>query len=364
VVNDLLRASGQPALGFFEIAPVGIALIFFFVVYTLAMGQRLLPGENEKGAAESREDRADLMRTYQLEDRLWEVLILNNSSWVGKRLQEIGIGSEHGLTVLSVVRHDEPQLLNRLDFILKKDDMLLVSGRRTRVDKLVQEHADLKVLGHPSEPEKFPSSSGELIEVVVPPRSPVVGKTMADLDFRSETCLTGVAIWRADNPIRTDVGTTPLQEGDALLLYGPRDQTRSYDPQPGFLWLHRPPRREEAPRKLRHLGKWAALIMAGVIALAGFNLLPIAVAALGGAALMVLIGILPPRLLYEHVEWRTIVLVGGMYPLGLAMEKSGAAGLVSSLIADTLGAIGPHITMMGITLIALLLTQSLQGGRP
>jgi len=164
------------------------------------MGQRLLPGENEKGAAESREDRADLMRTYQLEDRLWEVLILNNSSWVGKRLQEIGIGSEHGLTVLSVVRHDEPQLLNRLDFILKKDDMLLVSGRRTRVDKLVQEHADLKVLGHPSEPEKFPSSSGELIEVVVPPRSPVVGKTMADLDFRSETCLTGVAIWRADNP--------------------------------------------------------------------------------------------------------------------------------------------------------------------
>jgi di/tricarboxylate transporter len=360
VVNDLLRASGQPALGFFEIALVGIALIVSFAVYTLAMGQRLLAGENEKGAAESRQDRTDLMRTYHLEDRLWEVLILNNSSWVGKRLQEIAIGSGHGLTVLSVVRHDEPQLLNRADFILEKDDMLLVSGRRTRVDKLVQEHPGLKVLGHPSQPEKFPSSSGELIEVVVPPRSPVVGKTMADLDFRSETCLTGVAIWRADNPIRTDVGTTPLQEGDALLLYGPGDQTRSYDPRPGFLWLHKP-RREEAPRKLRYLGKWAALIMAGVIALAGFNLLPIAVAALGGAALMVLIGILPPRLLYEHVEWRTIVLVGGMYPLGLAMEKSGAAGLVSSLIADTLGTLGPHITMMGITLIALLLTQSLHG---
>ena len=360
VVNDLLRNSGQPALGFFEIAPVGIALIVSFAVYTLAMGQRLLPGENEKGAAESWEDRTDLMRTYQLKDRLWEVLILNNSSWAGKRLQEIAIGSEHGLTILSVVRHDEPQLLNREDFILEKDDVLLVSGRRTRVDKLVQEHPGLKVLGHPSETVRFPSSSGELIEVVVPPRSPVVGKTMTDLDFRRETCLTGVAIWRADNPIRTDVGTTPLQEGDALLLYGPRDQTRSYDPKPGFLWLHKP-RREEAPRKLRHLGKWAALIMAGVIALAGFNLLPIAVSALGGAVLMVFIGILPPRLLYEHVEWRTIVLVGGMYPLGVAMEKSGATGLVSSLIVDTLGTLGPHITMMGITLIALFLTQSLHG---
>ena len=161
-----------------------------------------------EGGDATDQDRTDLMRTYHQEDRLWEVLILNNSSWVGKRLQEIAIGSGHGLTVLSIVRHDDPQLLNRVDFILEKDDMLLVSGHRTRVDKLVQEHPGLKVLGHPSQPGKFPSSSGELIEVVVPPRSPVVGKTMADLDFRSETCLTGVAIWRADNPIRTDVGTT------------------------------------------------------------------------------------------------------------------------------------------------------------
>lgn len=210
VVNELLQASGQPALGFFEIAPIGIALIVCFTVYTLVMGQHLLPGENKKGAAESRDDRTDLMRTYRLEDRLWEILLLHDFSWVGKTLQEIAIGSGHGLTVLSVVRHDEPRLLNRVAFVLEKDDMLLVSGRRTRVDKLVQEHPGLKVLGHPSQPEKFPSSNAELIEVVVLPRSPVVGKTMTDLDFRSETCLTGVAIWRADNPIRTDVGTTPL----------------------------------------------------------------------------------------------------------------------------------------------------------
>jgi di/tricarboxylate transporter len=360
VVNELLQASGQPALGFFELAPVGIALIVCFTVYTLVAGQRLLPGGNEKEVTKSLEEKTDLMRTYHLEDRLWEVLLLNDSAWVGKTLQEIEIGSGHGLTVLSVVRHNEPQLHNRMDFVLEKDDMLLVGGRRTRVDKLVQGHPGLKVLGHPSQPEKFPSSSGELIEVVVPPRSPVVGKTMTDLNFRSETCLTGVAIWRADTPIRTDVGTTPLQEGDALLLYGPGDQTRSYNPGPGFLWLHKP-HQEEAPRKLRHLGKWAALIMAGVIALAGFNLLPVAVAALGGAAVMVLIGILPLGRLYEHVEWRTIVLVGAMFPLGLAMEKSGAAGLVSSLIADSLGTLGPHITMIGITLIALLLTQSLHG---
>ena len=360
VVNDLLRSSGEPALGFFEIAPIGIVLIIFFTLYNLALGQRLLPGGNEDDVVENQEDSTDLMQTYHLEDRLWEVLLLKDSSWEGKKLQEIAIGNKHGLAVLSVVRRNEAQLINRLDFILEKDDVLLVSGRRTRVDKLVQEHQGLKVLGHPTQPGIFPSSSGELIEVAVPPRSPAVDKTMADLNFRSETCLTVVAIWREGNPIRTDVGTTPLQEGDALLLYGPSDQTRGYDPRPDFLWLHKP-RQAEAPRELRHLGKWAALIMAGVIISAAFNLLPIAIAALGGGALMVLIGILPPKQLYENVEWRTIVLVGGMYPLGLAMEKSGAAELVSSLIVNTLGTLGPHITMIGITLIALILTQTLHG---
>jgi di/tricarboxylate transporter len=269
-------------------------------------------------------------------------------------------GSDYGLTILSVIRRDEPQLFKQGDFILKNDDILLIAGRKSRADALAEEYSGLKVLGHPSQPEEFPSSSGELIEVVVPPRSEVIGKTMAELDLRNQIHLTGVAIWREDKPLRTDVGSTPLQEGDAVLLYGPRDLTRSYTPEPDFLWLHEP-RQEEAPRELRHLGKWAAMIMAGVIVVAGFNLLPIAVAALGGAALMVLIGILPPRLIYEHVEWRTIVLVGGMYPLGLAMENSGAAGLISTFLADSLGTFGPHIVMIAITIVALLLTQSLHG---
>jgi di/tricarboxylate transporter len=215
-------------------------------------------------------------------------------------------------------------------------------------------------LGHPNQQDEFPASSGELIETVVPPRSRVIGKTLVDLDLREETCLTGIAIWRDEGPIRTDVGQTPLEEGDALLLYGPREQTRSYEPEPDFLWLQEP-RKEEAPRELRHLGKWAALIMAGVITVSALDILTIPVAALGGAALMVLIGVLTPKLLYENVEWRTIVLVGGMYPLGLALEESGAAELISNLLVDTLGVLGPLATMLGVTVLAMLLTQSLHG---
>jgi di/tricarboxylate transporter len=360
VVNDLLRQSGEATFGFFEIAPLGLALIAAFVLYTVLFGARLLPGDDEVEESERQDKGPALIATYDLEERIWEVLVRQDSSLIGQHPEAVAAGEQYGLALLSVVRHHQPRLLQQEDIVLKKDDILLVGGRRDRVEALVEEAGGLKLLGHPAEPEEFPASSGELVEVVVPPRSPVIGQTLVDLDFRRETCLTAVGIWRDDSPLRTDVGTTALQEGDALLLYGPRDQTRGYQPEPDFLWLQKP-RPEEAPRELRHLGKWAALIMAAVIAPAALDLLPIGVAALGGAALMVLLGILTPRLLYENVEWRTIVLVGGMYPLGLALEESGAAALISTVLVETVGTLGPLAAMLGITVIAMLLTQSLHG---
>jgi di/tricarboxylate transporter len=360
VVNDLLRQSGGETFAFFEIAPIGLTLIVVFALYAIFLGSRLLPGNDEQGESERPDEEPGLIETYDLKNRIWEVLVQRDSPLVGKHPEEIEAGGTYGLTLLSVVRHHEPKLLQQGEIVVEKDDILLVGGRRDRVEELVEEHGGLKLLGHPAEQEEFPASSGELVEVVVPPRSRVIDQTLVDLDFRQETCLTGVALWRDDSPLRTDVGTTPLKEGDALLLYGPRDQTRSFAPEPDFLWLEEP-HREEAPRELRHLGKWAALIMAGVIVLAALDLLPIGIAALGGAALMVILGILTPRLLYENVEWRTIVLVGGMYPLGLALEESGAAELISTLLVDTVGSLGPLAAMLGITVIAMLLTQSLHG---
>jgi di/tricarboxylate transporter len=360
VTNDLLQGTGEPALGFFEIAPVGIALVVSFALYTVFFGQTLLSGEESKPAGESQDGGPGLMKIYQLEDSLWEVLVRENSPLVGKDIEELHIGGEYGLVVLSVIRHAEPQLLKQKQISLEEDDILLVGGHKSRLQEMVDDHPGLQLLGHPEQQEEFPASSGELVEVVVPPRSPAIGNTLVELDFRQESCLTGVAIWRNNQPVRTDVGTTALEEGDALLLYGPREQTRDYEPRPEFVWLEKPDR-EKAPRELRHLGKWAALIMLGVILAAAFELLPIPVVALGGAALMVLLGILTPQLLYEHIEWRTIVLVGGMYSLGLAMEESGAAGLISTLLVNTLGAIGPLAMMLSVTVIAMLLTQSLHG---
>jgi di/tricarboxylate transporter len=358
VVHSLIQERGEPGFGFFEFLPVGAALVAAFAVYALFFSRRLLPGEDseEKGPGEG----PALIQTYDLHERLWEVWVHDKSPLVGSSVKDLGIGEAYGLGVITLVHHEKPELVVKGDRKIQGDDILLVSGRKERVEELVRDREGMEFMGHPRGQEDFPSSGAECIEVTVPPRSPAIGKTLTDLGIRQKTGLSGLALWREGRPIRTDVGRIPLEEGDGLLLYGARKDTRDFDPEPNFLWLHRPVKRE-APRRLRHLGPYAALIMAAVIVVAALKWVPIPVAALGGAAAMILIGVLTPREAYEHVEWRTLVLVGGMYPLGLAMERSGAAEWISGLIAGSLGLLGPLATLLGIFTSALLLTQALHG---
>ncbi|MFP4346069.1 MAG: SLC13 family permease [Anaerolineales bacterium] len=359
VVDSLLRDTGAPSLNFLTLFPVGLALVSAFTLYALLLAPVLLPERQPDPSEERGKSTEELMRTYDMQERLWELSLKPESHLVGQNLAETNIGNRYGLSVLSMLRNHEVYPARRQAWTLEAGDVLLVVGRRGRVERLA-EAADLDLLGPPRLQEEFTVSGAEMVEVVVPPRSAAVGQTLAEMGFRGRHGLTGIGLWRVDHPVRTDVGFEPLKEGDALLLYGSRKNVRSFDPEPKFLWLSRP-RREEAPRELRHLAPWATLIMLLVVLSAAFDLLPIAVGALGGGALMLLLGVLTPREVYESVEWRTVLLIGGMYPLGLAMEESGAAGLLSTLVAGSVGQWGPLAVLVGIVLLALMLTQVMHG---
>ncbi len=359
VVDSLLQDAGVQPLDFLTLLPVGLTLLSAFTIYALLLAPTLLPERQAQAAQDGATSTQELMHTYDMQERLWELALTPDSSLVGHNLAESDIGKRYGLSVLFVLRDQEVLPARREALTLAAGDVLLVVGRRGRAERL-EEATNLELLGPPRLQEQFPVSGAEMVEVTVPPRSPVVGRTLAELGFRQQHGLTGVALWRKDHPVRTDVGFEPLETGDAILLYGSRKNARSFKPQPEFLWLS-PPHREEAPRERRHLAPWATLIMLVVIFSAALDLLPIAVGALGGGALMMLLGILTPREVYESVEWRTVLLIGGMYPLGLAMEESGAAELLSTLVAGSVGQWGPLAVLVGIVTLALALTQVMHG---
>ncbi len=357
VVNSLLQQSAGVSFSFFELMPLGLALLGAAVLYNLLFGARLLPAGPGRQAKSSVDWGDNLVRVYNLQDRLWELWVKKKSPAEGNSPRDIGLGERYGLSLIAIVRGQEQLPAEEKEEPLQEDDVLLVLGREEKVDRLAQREG-LVIAGHPREQVAFPLSSAELVELVVPPRSPVIGKTLSELNFREETGLSGLALWRGGRPWRTDVGSQPLREGDGLLLYGSRHKTRSFQPGDSFRWLQ-PPREEEAPHELRHLGPYALLLLFLVIGSAALGWLPIAVAALSGAAGMIILGILTPRQAYEIIDWRTIVLIGGLYPLGIAMENSGTSALLAAKLIDTLYFLGPTGVLFGVAFFSMLLTQPL-----
>ncbi len=353
VVNSLLEEYMGYGFAFFEFMPLGAILLLVGVFYSVFLGWRLLPAE-DPGNGSPDSARPDLIETYDLVDRLWEVWVQDQSPAVGKTIRDMGLGERFGLCVVAVVRSDYQLPVDQTELRIQSGDVLLVLGSENRLIELVEKEG-LFLAGHPREQKRLPLSTAEMVEVVVPPRSPVIGRTLTEIDFRENTGLSGIALWRNGTPYRTDVGHIPLQEGDGLLLFGDRTKTRSFKPGEKFRWLHAP-RREEAPPELRSYGPYAILILLLVILSAALNWLPVAVAAVTGAACMVLIGLLKPREIYESIEWRAIILIGCLYPLGLGLQNSGASSLLANILLVASNN-NPLLVLALIALVSILLTQ-------
>lgn len=352
VVDSMLRDSGAAGLGFFQIMPLGLILVTVLTAYSLLFAGRLLPGHDEAALSEH-EVKDNLIATYHLDERLWEIWVRPDAPIAGASLDDIAIGRRYGLSVISLLRDGRQQPVEDVHVRLQSRDVLLVGGRREKAEQLCGENEGLLLAGPPQPQNPFPSSDAELIEIIVPPRSAAIGKTLRELRFRERTGLIGVALWRGGKPQRTDARDTPLEPGDGVLLFGAQARTRHFQPHPDFLWLTTP-RSQDSPSETGWQAAAAALILLAVIVVAAAGWLSIAIVALAGAAAMILLNILTPQQAYAAVDWRTIALIGGMYPLGTALQNSGAVDLVARLLTEQAG---PAAALWTVALLAIVLTQ-------
>jgi di/tricarboxylate transporter len=154
-------------------------------------------------------------------------------------------------------------------------------------------------------------------------------------------------------PYSIDLRDMALQFGDALLLYGPREKLKVLGAETDFLVLtqeaQEAPRREKAPVALA--------IMAAVLVPVIFGWLPIPITAVAGVVLMVLTGCLTMGEAYRAIEWKAVFLIAGMLPLGIAMERTGAASFLANGMVDLVGGLGPVAVMAGLFVLAALASQ-------
>lgn len=362
VIHSLLEESEGQGFAFFEFTAVGAIFLFAAIVYIFLIGQRLLPGDEESTTVPPPEDppevpiTPDLVEVYGLEDRLFELWVSEHVG-EGLTLGDLRLG-ERGLKVLAAVREEERLIFPEAGSKLIEGDMLLVQGPEDLVEEVGAAHAVLTPLGPPHSEAGYPISTAELAEAVVPPRSPAIGRTPRDLDLVDEFGMTPIAVYRRDRSHRTGASDMKLEEGDSVLMYGPREKMREFDPEKELLIYFRPGKPDVTSEK-KSLAPLAVAILVAVVVVAAGGWFPIAVTAITGAVLVALLGMISEEQVYESIDWRTLVLIGGMYPLGVALETSGAADVIGGMLIGALGDFGPVAVLAGLVVLAMGLTQAM-----
>ena len=294
----------------------------------------------------------ELLKTYRLQEALFLMEINEDSELFGSAVADTQLGDAFGLNVLGIIREGEKLLMPKPGEKFLPGDRLLVQGNIKDLP-LLQGLMDIEL---PEEKapaaQSLESAEIQMAEVVLAPRSLLAGKTLREINFRKKYGVTVLAIWREGRAYRTNLHNLPLRFGEALLLYGKRDKLELMGNDSDFILLT-----DTMSQTFRtHKALTATLIMLGILVPVLTGLVPLALSAVIGIALMVLSGCLKMEEAYRAIEWRSVFLIAGLLPLGLAMQQTGAAAMMAEKVVEIFGRFGPWGVIAGLYLLTLIST--------
>ena len=290
-----------------------------------------------------------------LNGHLFLLRVHAGSPLVGTRLRNSQLGELAGLTVAGIRRKQGIVMAVGPDERIWTGDQLLVAGDPERVRTLirlgdVQLKQDVTQAG-------IESDDVGVVEVTLSPRSRVEDQTLAKINFREKHGLQVLAIWRKGTPIHDNLAKQRLKFGDALLVQGSWNRIRMLGASSDYTVLSSAAQEVRRTKKAPvAIGALAVMIL---MVVTGFQ--PIHVAAFTAATLVVLLGSITMEEAYRSVEWKAVFLVAAILPMGIALERTGAAMMASDLVTGATGPYGPYAAMAGLCTMASFLSQCLDG---
>jgi len=344
LVHALAQDLGLSGFSLFEFAPLGLVTMAVGMVYMMIFGPILLP--ERRGA--------ELTQTYELGKFITELRVMPDSPLVGQSVADAGLGEKFGVYVIELLRDTEKVWSPRAQKIAV-DDILLVRGDWKKINEL-KTRAKLQL-----EPEfqlrdaQFEDEGQVLAEVLITPGSRYVGHSLAELRPHWQPGSIVIAIQRRGEVVRDKLRQASLRLGDILLVMAREDQLPALRGDANLVVLSE---QDEDPASRRG-ALIAVAIMLCVIGAAFLELMPIVLSAILGVIAMVVSRCLDPDEVYEAVDWRVIILLAGVIPLGLALRNSGAAELIASGAVSLVGGWGPVAALAAIYLVTAVLTEAM-----
>jgi di/tricarboxylate transporter len=355
IVSGLLRDVQLPGFTLLDFAPIGIPLVLTGIMFMVLWGRKLLPDQSP--AQRHEEDKSDdLLDTYQLSERLVRAAVSKDGCLDGVKLENSDLREKYRLNVIAIQR-GKATLPIEAKTILKGGDVLLIMARPEDVlpESLVNM---LEVLPSGEWQQDYLSTPDmKLIEAAIAPRSHLAHQTLKEIRFGQKFDARVLAVWRQGRSIRTRLANLPLEFGDGLLIQGTEKSLALLRTEPGLILF------AESVSSIRMtLRGWiTALVMALTLIAAVIFPDLIAEILLSGAVTMVLIRTVSMDQAYRAVDWRSLFLVAGMLPVGVALNKTGASTMLANTILSSLSSSGHLILLAGFILLTVAMTQVING---
>lgn len=367
MVHAELVRNGHEGFGFFAFTPFGVPILVMAIAYVLCM-RRWLGGKPGEGPTEApaRRHIAQWIEEYALGGREFRLRVGAGSSLAGQALRSLDLRAREGVNVLGIERAE--RFGRRL--ITPTADTILAGGDVLLLD-VFEPDTDLQALMRRFALEPLPLTDGYfadrrqdigMAELIVPDQSTLAGRTLEQARFRSVHDLVVIGLKRGSRPRLERLSRIPLQVGDTLLVVGTWRAIRKLaGTHRDFVVASLPAELDEAaPAASRALPALATLGL--MVALMASGVVPNVQAALVACLLLGLFRCIDMASAYRSIHWQTLVLIVGMLPFALALQRTGGIDLATRFLLDLTGDANTHLVLGALftttTLLGLFISNT------
>ena len=352
LLNDLLAPYNLEPFSLFAVTPIGLALVVSGIIYFAVFGRFVLPKhdlEHENGENEQDREQETIKSWYRFLGEAWELSIPKNYISRTDVITISEVRKEYLVNIVAIAdQYGKKTLSPSRTTPLQGGSQLGAYGTQENINRFAMEHGlTVKESLTVFDDLLSPSMSGT-VEAVVAPRSNMVGKSLGEIHFRRIYGLAPLAIYRGDTVLKSGLSEFQLQTGDAVLFHGSWESFKLVQNNADFIFTTQIDVETLRPEKAIFAGTGLALALSMVI----FLNMQLSVALMTGALWIILTRVLTIDEAYTAVDWRTVFLLAGLIPLGLATEKTGAAAWIAHQVLTMLGDVSPVVMLAIIGILS------------
>ncbi|WP_209331388.1 SLC13 family permease [Lunatimonas salinarum] len=345
LINDLLKNASLEPYALFAVTPVGAVLLIAGIVYFFLLGNYVLPKEGKGAKKKSAQEK--LIETLRLPNNLWYFSIQEGSSLIGKTTESSGIWKDFRLNLIALAEGEAVVYAPWRETVFAQGQIIALLGSENEAKKLAEIYGLQEII----QPGIFnrltkPDESG-FAEVIVGTGSELIGQTLRDFAFRRKFALEPLILFNNGEEIKGDFSDHRFKKGDTLIVYGLWDNIRSLKSHTDFVLAT--PIEAEPKNQSKAIPALASFAFGILLTFLG---VPIALAFLTGAMTMILSRVITIQQAYDAIDWKVVFLLAGLIPLGIAMQKSGAAYFLAQYVMQLIEGQSVLVLLIAITVLS------------